>query len=348
MTAEVVIAGRRISDVDMPFVIAEVAQAHDGSLGAAHAFIDAAAGAGASAIKFQTHIAREESTVREPWRIKFSQQDATRYDYWKRMEFSEDQWRGLKQHCDEQKIVFLSSPFSMAAVDLLERLQVPAWKVGSGEIDNHPFLARVAKTKLPVLLSSGMSSFAELDAAVAIVKQHDAPFAIFQCTTAYPCPPQQWGFNVMQAIAGRYGVPVGLSDHSSTTAASVAAVALGASMLKMHICFSRAQFGPDTSSSVTIDELAAIVQQVRLVKTALLSPVDKDAIAAEKAPMKKIFGKSVVVLRAMKRGDVVAAADLGLKKPGNGLPANALPGVIGQRLTRDVDADDALSEGDLQ
>ncbi|MGC8917653.1 MAG: N-acetylneuraminate synthase family protein, partial [Thermoanaerobaculum sp.] len=112
-----------------PLVIAEVAQAHDGSLGLAHAFIDAAADAGASAIKFQTHIAAAESTLGEPWRVKFSPQDRTRYDYWRRMEFTEEQWVGLREHAEERGLYFLSSPFSVEAVELLERVGVAAWKV---------------------------------------------------------------------------------------------------------------------------------------------------------------------------------------------------------------------------
>src|SRR5258706_2002404 len=127
-------------------IIAEVAQAHDGSLGLAHAFIDAIAAAGADAVKFQTHIAAAESTPEEPWRVKFSSQDASRYDYWKRMEFSEEQWRGLQQHAEEKELLFLSSPFSLEAVELLERVGVCAWKIASGEVSNAPMFARMADT----------------------------------------------------------------------------------------------------------------------------------------------------------------------------------------------------------
>src|SRR5215467_15257875 len=147
-------------------IVAEVAQAHDGSLGTAHAFIDACARAGADAIKFQTHIASAESTPGEPWRVKFSRQDASRYDYWKRMEFTAEQWRGLAEHANERGLIFLSSAFSFAAVELLERLGMSAWKVGAGEVTNLPLLERMARTGKPVLLSSGMSTWAELDAAV--------------------------------------------------------------------------------------------------------------------------------------------------------------------------------------
>src|SRR5919201_5678845 len=164
-----------------PLVIGEVAQAHDGSLGLAHAFIDAIAGAGADAVKFQTHLAAAESTPSEPWRVRFSRQDATRYDYWKRMEFTEAQWHELKRHADERGLLFLSSPFSVEAVELLERVGVAAWKVASGEVGNAPMFERMAAARLPVFLSTGMSPLGEIDAAVEQVKSHGLPLAVLQC-----------------------------------------------------------------------------------------------------------------------------------------------------------------------
>src|SRR5262249_34279615 len=150
-------------------IIGEVAQTHDGSLGAAHAFIDAIATAGADGIKFQTHIAAAESTRGEPWRVKFSRQDATRYDYWQRMGFTEEQWRCLKQHAEERGLLFLISPFSLEAVELLSRVGVAAWKIASGEVSNTPMFTRIAETRLPIFLSTGMSPLAEIDKAVRSV-----------------------------------------------------------------------------------------------------------------------------------------------------------------------------------
>src|SRR5215831_283700 len=154
-------------------IVAEVAQAHDGSLGTAHAFIDACARAGADAIKFQTHIAAAESTPGEPWRVKFSRQDASRYDYWKRMEFTEEQWHGLKKHAADSGLKFLSSPFSVEAVDL--------------------------------------------------VKSRRLPLTVLQCTSAYPCPPEKIGLNLIPFFRKRYDCEVGLSDHSGTIFAGLAA-----------------------------------------------------------------------------------------------------------------------------
>ncbi|MBP6823800.1 MAG: N-acetylneuraminate synthase family protein, partial [Acidobacteria bacterium] len=220
-------------------IVAEVAQAHDGSLGTAHAYIDAAAQAGADAIKFQTHIASAESTPGEPWRVKFSRQDATRYDYWRRMEFTEEQWFGLAAHAEERGLIFLSSAFSFEAVDLLERVGVPAWKVGAGETSNIPLLEKMAATGKPVILSSGMSGWEELDAAVNCVRSNGAPVGVLQCTTAYPCPPEKLGLNVIGELRQRYNCPVGLSDHSGTVYAGFAAATLGANIIEVHITLSR-------------------------------------------------------------------------------------------------------------
>src|SRR5438093_2389865 len=156
-------------------IIGEVAQAHDGSLGMAHAFIDAIADAGADAVKFQTHIAAAESTPDEPWRVKFSQQEATRYDYWKRMEFTEEQWHGLKKHAHDKGLLFLSSPFSLEAVALLTRVGVAAWKIASGEVSNTSLFEGIVATRMPIILSTGMSALEEIDRAVEGLKRQDLP-----------------------------------------------------------------------------------------------------------------------------------------------------------------------------
>jgi N-acetylneuraminate synthase len=169
-------------------IIGEVAQAHDGSLGAAHAYIDAIANAGADAVKFQTHIASAESTPSEPWRVKFSLQDETRFDYWRRTSFTEEQWAGLKKHADERGLQFLSSPFSVEAAQLLMRVGVSAWKIASGEANNPHLLDYMASTGLPVLLSTGMSRLSEIDTAVERIQSRNLPVTVMQCTTSYPCP----------------------------------------------------------------------------------------------------------------------------------------------------------------
>jgi N,N'-diacetyllegionaminate synthase len=328
-------------------IIGEVAQAHDGSLGAAHAYIDAVANAGADAVKFQTHIAAAESTPGEPWRVKFSRQDATRYDYWRRMEFTAEQWCGLAEHARERGLIFLSSAFSREAVELLESIGVPAWKVGAGEVTNLPLLERMARTGKPVLLSSGMATWAELDAAVACVRGNGAPAAVLQCTTAYPCPPEKLGLNVIADLRERYRCPVGLSDHSATIYAGLAAVTLGADLLEVHATFSRECFGPDVVASLTTAELRQLVEGVRFIERTLASPVDKEAMAADLGPLRRMFTKSVVARRELAAGAVLCAEDLTVKKPGTGIPAARLPELIGRRLRVAVATDQLLQESDL-
>ncbi len=341
MKREVLIDGRCT-------VIAEVAQAHDGSLGMAHAFIDAAAHAGADAIKFQTHIAAAESTPSEPWRVKFSLQDETRYEYWRRMEFTEAQWAGLAQHADDQELAFISSPFSEAAVEMLERVGLDAWKIASGEISHTPMLDRLGGSGRPVLVSTGMSSIAEIDATAARLRAAGARIAIMQCTSMYPCPPDKVGLNLLPEFRRRYQCPVGLSDHSGTMFPALAAAWDGADVVEVHLTLSRDMFGPDVPVSLTPDELATMVRGVRFMERMRAHPVDKDAAAGELAPMRHLFNHSVVVTRALDAGARLSLDVLGAKKPGTGIPADRLSSVAGRVLRRAVAADHLLSEADLE
>ncbi len=329
-------------------VIGEVALSHDGSLGLAHAFIDAIAGAGADAVKFQTHIAAAESTPSEPFRVSFSRQDASRYDYWKRMEFTEEQWRGLAAHCRERNVLFVSSPFSVEAVAMLERIGQPLWKMPSGETSNAQLLDRVLQTGAPVLLSTGMSPIAEIDAAVARVKSRGVPVGVFQCTTAYPCPPERVGVNLIPQYRERYGGWVGLSDHSGTIYAGLAAAALGIDMLEVHVALSREMFGPDVVASVTTAELRQLVDGVRFIERMRANPVDKDAVAREMAPLRQMFTRSLVARQALPAGTVLTRDHVVIKKPGTGLPPGRLDEVVGRVLRRAVEADQLLAAEDIE
>lgn len=329
-------------------IVAEVAQTHDGSLGLAHAFVDAIADAGADAVKFQTHIAAAESTPGEPWRVPFSRQDASRYAYWKRMEFTEEQWRGLREHAEERGLLFLSSPFSLEAIDLLERVGMAAWKIASGEVNNLPLLERVAATGRPVILSSGMSSLAELDLAVATVRKAGTEVAVLQCTSLYPCPPEKIGLQWIPELRRRYACPVGLSDHSGTIFAGLAAATVGIDLLEIHVTLSRRMFGPDVPVSVTTEELATLVEGIRFIERMHAATVDKDALARELVPMRDLFTKSVVVRVDLAAGTILRAEHLATKKPGTGIPAARLREIVGRRLRRAVSANTILVEADLE
>ena len=328
--------------------IAEIGQAHDGSLGAVHAYIDALAKTGVSAVKFQTHIAQAESSIHEPFRVKFSKQDKTRYDYWKRMEFSQEQWIEIGQHCKEKGMQFISSPFSNAAVDVLEKAGVDVYKIGSGEVNNFLLLEKVSQTGKPVIISSGMSSFEELDATVAFLNKKGVDFSILQCTTSYPTKAEQYGLNVISELKERYGVPVGFSDHSAKVSTGIAAAALGAGILEFHVVFDRAQFGPDSTSSLTIDEVTQLVSAVNDLSLAMQNPVDKKDNTAF-AELKGIFEKSLAVNKDLSEGHKLTFDDLEAKKPKNhGIDAANFESVIGKALNKPLKAWDFLTENDLE
>lgn len=329
-------------------IIAEIAQAHDGSVGLAHSYIDAVADAGVDAVKFQTHIAAAESSPQEPWRVKFSQQDATRFDYWKRMEFDEAAWKKLKRHADRRGLQFLSSPFSSEAVRLLTKIGVNAWKIASGEISNTFLLDEVAKTKKRVILSTGMSPLSEIDAAVRRIKKAGAPLAILQCTSAYPCPPEKTGLNVLSLFRERYRCGVGLSDHSGTIFPGLAAAQIGIDVLEVHAVFHRKMFGPDVSSSITLDELAQLVKGVRFIEAARNHPVDKNKMARELQPLRRMFMKSLFFNASLPAGTVLKKEHLILKKPGTGLVASMVQTLVGRRLAKRVQAGEMIHPSHLK
>ena len=329
-------------------VVGEVAQAHDGSLGTAHAFIDAIADAGADAVKFQTHIAAAESSALEPFRVKFSQQDATRYDYWKRMEFTPEGWAGLAKHSHQRGLIFLSSPFSEEAVEMLDRIGMPAWKIASGEVNNPLLMERIVATHKPVLLSSGMSSIAEVDAVVGQIQNLGLPLLVFQCTSKYPSGPEDIGLNMLDFYRQRYNVPVGLSEHSGKIYTGLAAASLGVDMIEVHVTFSRQMFGPDVIVSLTPAELRQLTDGVKFIQTALAHPVEKDARAGEMVEMRNLFSKSLVARRNLRAGQTLQREEVTARKPGTGIPAARITEFLGRTLRRDVPAETFLAPEDFE
>lgn len=330
------------------FIIAEVAQNHDGSLGQAHAFIDAVASTGVHAIKFQTHFASEESSSEEPWRIKFSLQDKTRFDYWKRMEFTEEQWRGLQKHAKEKGLIFLSSPFSLKAIHLLEKMNIPVWKVGSGEISTSPMLESLMTTKKPILISTGMSDWKEIDSVYTMMEQKKVPIALLQCTSVYPTPAEKVGLNVIDFLKKKYQCPVGLSDHSAKIYTCFAAAAHGIHLLEVHVTLSQDMFGPDVTSSLTIQELTQVVEGIRWIEKIELHPVEKDQMAQELKEVKSIFSKSLVASCDLPASTILQKQHFQFKKPGTGLSASSLNEVIGRKLIRDIKQNHFFKEEDFE
>jgi N-acetylneuraminate synthase len=329
-------------------IIAEIAQAHEGSLGMAHSYIDALATCGVDAVKFQTHIAEAESSSFEPFRVPFSYEDKTRFDYWKRMEFTPEQWLSLKQHCEDKGVEFISSPFSVAAVELLEKLDVKRYKIGSGELNDYLMLDAIAKTGKPIILSSGMSDWAELDATITFLQPYGNALSLLQCTTAYPTTPDQWGLTAITEMRNRYDLPTGFSDHSGDITAPIAAVSLGAEILEFHTVFHKQMFGPDAKASLTLEQTQSLVKSVREITTALNSKYSKEN-SQSFSELKTMFGKSIAVNKSLDVGHAIQLQDLESKKPGDkGIPARKYASIIGKKLRTPKNQWEFLQEDDFE
>ena len=329
------------------FTIAEIGQAHDGSLGILHSYIDALSSTGVDAVKFQMHIAEAESSSFEEFRVNFSYEDVTRYDYWKRMEFTFDQWLLIKKHCDDVGLEFICSPFSCLAVDWLEEIGVTRYKIGSGEVENLLMLEKIAKTGKDIILSSGMSSFTEIGDTISFLEEFGNNLIVLQYTTKYPTQAQDIELNTISEITERYGVASGLSDHSGKVYPLLAATALGAKVIEFHVVFDRQMFGPDSTSSLLISEVKSLVEGVKFINECARSDVNRStANSFEK--LKNIFGKSLAVNKNLKKGDILTLDDLESKKPLSiGISAKDYRKVIGKKVSRNMRQWDFIKKEDI-
>jgi N,N'-diacetyllegionaminate synthase len=321
------------------FVVAEAGMNHDGSLGNAIRMVEVAAEAGVDAVKFQLHDSAAESTRDAPSPPYF--QHETRWEYFRRTAFTDDQWRRVKQACEAAGVEFVCAPFSLEALERLEGLGTARYKIGSGEVTNLELVRAAGATGKPVLLSSGMSTWEELDAAVAAAGEN---VTVLQCTSEYPTPPERVGLNLLPELRERYGKPVGLSDHTLGPYACFAAVALGASVVEKHFTLSKEMYGPDAALALEPHELAELVDGVREIEAMLDAPVDKDAEAAALGEMKRVFEKSVVTSREIPAGALISREMLAAKKPGTGIPAARIDEVVGRTAARDLPQDTVLTE----
>ncbi len=325
------------------WIIAEVGSVHDGSFGNACKLIELAADCGANVVKFQTHVADAETLANAPAPSYFKAEP--RRDYFKRTAFSLPQWQQLAALAKARGLVFMSSPFAIEAVELLEQVGLDVYKIASGEVTNLPMLEAVAATGKPVILSSGMSDWAELDRAVEILRKND--LIVMQCTSAYPCPVERAGANVITEIAARYGTETGFSDHTNGLASAVTAIWLGATAIEKHITFSRAMYGSDAQFGVEPPEFRRYCQEMQDAWALRANPVDKSDLG-ELREMKSVFEKSIVTAVTIAKGDVLTRERLAFKKPGTGIRADQLESVLGRRATRDLPTDHLLATEDFQ
>lgn len=316
-------------------LIAEIGQAHDGSLGFVHSYIDALKNAKIEAIKFQIHYADAESSKYEKFRIHFSYQDKSRYDYWKRIEFTEDQWFEIKKHCEYLNIKFIASPFSIKAVDILKKLNTKFYKIASGEINNFLMIDKIRSLNKNVILSSGLSNINELKETFKRLDKSKT--AILQCTSNYPTKPEHIGLNIIEELKKTFKVPVGLSDHSGNKNTIFAATALGADIIEFHVTFNKKSFGPDNSSSIEINEIGDIVDGVKYINKLTNNKVNKNKTHTKLKNLKKTFGKSLAINRDLKKGSKISLSYLETKKPfGIGISPHHYENVIGRILNKNL------------
>lgn len=326
------------------YIIAEVGSVHDGSFGNALCLIDLAAKVGADAVKFQTHLPEAETLRDAPMPPYFKGEP--RFEYFARTGFAPEQWAKLAAHARSCGIDFLSSPFSAAAVALLEEIGISRYKIPSGEVSNLPMLDVVARTGKPILLSSGMSNWGELEAAVKLIRGHHNNLCVMQCTSAYPCPPEKVGLNILGEIRARWNCEAGYSDHTLENNACLAAVALGATVIEKHLTFSRSMYGSDARHSAEPAQFSELVRSVREIETILANPINKDDLS-DVGEMKAIFEKSVVSVCPIPKGSVIRPDMVTVKKPGTGIPAKKLNQVINSIARVNIPADTLIQEKDI-
>ena len=339
------IAGRAIGAAGPAFLVAEAGVNHNGDQDLARRLVDAAADCGADAVKFQTFHVDALLTREAPkagYQIETTGAGESQREMLARLELGLDQLTELRDRAAKRGLVFFSAPFDEASADALEALEVPLFKVPSGEITNLPLLRYIAAKGRPVIVSTGMADLEEVDQAVACLRMGgDPPVALLHCLSAYPAPVGEVNLRAMDALASRFGCPVGYSDHTLGIEVAVAAVARGASIIEKHLTLDTSLPGPDHRASLAPSEFRAMVHAIRAVESALGDGV-KRAMPSE-IDTRRVARKSLVAARPLREGERLAPGDVVSKRPGTGISPAELPRVLGLRLTRDVAADEVIS-----
>ena len=327
------------------FIIAEAGVNHNGSLDLAVRLVDAAKASGADAVKFQTFRAdmlATRSAHKAPYQERTTSNAESQFEMLQRLELDAAAHRRLIDHCQQVGIQFLSSPFDSQSADLLDTMNVPLFKVPSGEITNLPFLEHLAGKGRPLILSTGMSTLGEVEEAVHVLKAAGATqLTLLHCVTEYPAPYAEVNLRAMQTMKFAFGLPVGYSDHTTGIEVAIAAVALGAEVIEKHFTLDRSLPGPDHAASLEPFELHQMVTAIRHVEAALGTGIKAPA-PCELSNI-SVARKSVVAARSFPTGHQLAAGDLDVKRPGNGLAPKLLPTLIGRTLRVDVAKDEIIS-----
>ena len=342
---ELQIGTRVVGSGHVPLVIAEIGINHEGSLATARAMVDAAAGAGVEVIKHQTHIVDDEMSGAAK-RVKPGNADVSIYDIMARCALSEPDEYALKEYVESKGIIFISTPFSRAAADRLQRMNVPAFKIGSGECNNYPLVRHIAAFGKPVILSTGMNTIESVRQAVAVVERSGTPYALMHTTNLYPTPPHLVRLGAMTELMNAFpDVVVGLSDHTVGNIACLGAVALGASILERHFTDSMSRPGPDIVCSMDPARCRELIEGSRAMF--LMRGGAKGPAPEEQVTMDFAFA-TLVTIAPVAAGEVFTEKNLWAKRPGTGaIPAERYEQTLGKRARRNIGADTHLTPDDI-
>ena len=325
-------------------IIAEAGVNHNGSLAMAKQLAGVAKAAGADIVKFQT--AKPELVIsRFAEKAEYQKAETgeaeSQLEMCKRIHLTFDEHAQLKEYCDSIGIAYLSTPFDLDSIDFLQQLGTPMWKVPSGEITNLPYLEKIAATKKPVILSTGMSMISEIEDALTILEDGGAgPITLLHCNTEYPTPIEDANLLAMQDLREQFGLPVGYSDHTAGIEADIAAAALGAVVIEKHFTLDKALPGPDHKASLSPEELTAMVAAVR--KTELALGDGRKRVTESEAKNKPIARKSILAKRDIKKGETFTPENLTVKRPGDGISPMRWYDVLGKTAKRDFAEDEKI------
>ena len=346
MLPELTIAGRKVGLAHVPLVVAEVGINHEGSLDVARQMVDAAARAGVEVVKHQTHVVDDEMSGAAN-KVVPGNADVSIYQIMERCALSENDERRLKDYVESKGMIFISTPFSRAAADRLERMNVPAYKIGSGECNNYPLLKHIASFGKPVILSTGMNTIESVGKAVAIFEQQGVPHALLHTTNLYPTPPHLVRLGAMVELGKAFPKAViGLSDHTTDNLACLGAVALGASIVERHFTDTMSRVGPDIVCSMDEARCRELIQGAKILHAEIGGT--KGHVKEEQVTMDFAFA-TVVTIAPIKAGEALTKHNLWVKRPGTGsIPAERYDELLGKKARRDLPADTHLSLDDVE
>ena len=346
MLPELSIGGRRVGPAHVPLVIAEIGINHEGSLDVARQIVDAAKRAGVEVVKHQTHVVDDEMSGAAK-KVVPGNADVSIYQIMERCALSENDERRLKDYVESKGMIFMSTPFSRAAADRLERMNVPAYKIGSGECNNYPLLKHIASFGKPIILSTGMNTIESVGKAVAIFEQQGVPHALLHTTNLYPTPPHLVRLGAMVELGKAFPKAViGLSDHTTDNLACLGAVALGASIVERHFIDTMSRVGPDIVCSMDEARCRELIQSAKILHAEIGGT--KGPVKEEQVTMDFAFA-TVVTITPIKAGEALTKNNLWVKRPGTcSIPAERYDELLGKKARRDLPADTHLSLDDVE